>query len=171
MGGPAPVLLDVERPEGELVHAAGGMIVRRGASGVIEVAVVHRPAREDWSFPKGKLEAGESFEECATREVHEETGLECRPGSVVGCTEYRDRKDRPKVVTYWVMEAVRGAFRANSEVDELRWVPLGAVGAILTYERDRELLVALAAAAEELLGVGAGSAGSDAATPSICRSA
>jgi 8-oxo-dGTP pyrophosphatase MutT (NUDIX family) len=112
------------------------------------VAVVHRPDREDWSFPKGKLEDGESFEACALREVFEETGFECNLGRFVGHTEYRDRKDRPKVVAYWVMEPVRGTFLTNEEVDELRWVDLATADRLLTYERDRELLIVLAAADE-----------------------
>ena len=110
--------------------------------------MVHRPGRADWSFPKGKLEADESFEECALREVLEETGLQCRLGRFIGHTEYRDRKDRPKVVAYWVMEPVAGSFMVNEEVDELRWVDLGTAEQLLSYDRDRELLIVLAAADE-----------------------
>jgi 8-oxo-dGTP pyrophosphatase MutT (NUDIX family) len=145
----APATLEEPR-QGVLIHAAGGMIVRRGADGVVQVAVVYRPARGDWTFPKGKLEPGETFEECAIREVFEETCLHCRLGTFVGHTEYRDRKDRPKVVAYWVMEAESGAFRPNNEVDELRWVDLAGAARILSWDRDRELLVALCAAADEL---------------------
>ncbi|MDA8309123.1 MAG: NUDIX hydrolase [Actinomycetota bacterium] len=140
----------VDRPPETLVRAAGGMIVRQGPGDGIEVAVVHRPMRADWSFPKGKLEPGESFEECAIREVAEETGFGCRLGPFVGHTEYRDRKDRPKVVAYWVMEAVSGGFAPGREVDELRWVALKEASRLLSYERDRELLVALGAAAHDL---------------------
>ena len=43
----------------------------------LEVLVVHRPAYGDWTFPKGKCERGESDEDCALREVEEETGLVC----------------------------------------------------------------------------------------------
>jgi 8-oxo-dGTP diphosphatase len=132
----------------ELVRAAGGLVVRRTLAGHPEVAVVHRPERVDWSFPKGKLEPDESFEEAAVREVLEETGLSCRLGIFLGHTEYRDRKDRAKVVAYWAMEVVEGSFVANDEVDELRWLDLGEASALLTYERDRELLAVLAAAAE-----------------------
>jgi 8-oxo-dGTP pyrophosphatase MutT (NUDIX family) len=131
-----------------LVRAAGGIPVRRSTNGWREVAVVHRPGREDWSFPKGKLEDDESFEECALREVLEETGFECRLGRFVGHTEYRDRKDRPKVVAYWIMEPLGGTFRPNEEVDELRWVDLGKAEQLLSYDRDRELLIVLAAADE-----------------------
>lgn len=119
----------------------------RNPSGVApEVALVHRPARQDWTFPKGKLEPEESFEDCAYREVREETGLDCRLGRFVGHTEYRDRKDRPKVVAYWVMEVEAGSFEPNGEVDDLRWVGLEAAERLLSYGRDRELLTALRAA-------------------------
>jgi len=120
--------------------------VRRVASGVLEVAVVHRPARLDWSFPKGKLEHGEAFVECALREVWEETGYRCRIVRFVGHTRYRDRRDRAKVVAYWAMRAEGGAFRANDEVDELRWLCPDEARALLTYERDQELLDVLVAA-------------------------
>ena len=124
----------------------GDWLSGRGSAAEGEVAVVHRPARADWSFPKGKLEEGESFEDAALREVHEETGMWCRLRRFLGHTEYHDRKDRLKVVAYWVMAPVTerfapdGAFEANEEVDELRWVGLSEAAALLSYERDRELL-------------------------------
>jgi len=65
-------------------------------------------------------------------------------GRFVGTTQYRDRKDRPKVVAYWLMDVVSGTFVANDEVDEMRWVELGSASALLTYDRDRELLERLA---------------------------
>jgi 8-oxo-dGTP diphosphatase len=141
-------MLEPSQYTGDVVRAAGGIPVRRSADGWREVALVHRPAHEDWTFPKGKLEPGESFEDCALREVLEETGLRCRLGRFMGHTEYRDRKDRPKVVAYWVMEPVGGRFRVNAEVDELRWVDLRTAERLLSYDRDRELLVVLAAADE-----------------------
>src|ERR1700730_789375 len=128
----------------ELVQAAGGLLVRRRA-GKLEIALVHRPIHQDWSYPKGKLEEGESFEEAAQREVFEETGFVCRLLRFIGHTEYLDRKGRPKVVAYWVMVAEAGTFAANEEGDELRWVDVGAAGSLLTYERDRELLAVMTA--------------------------
>lgn len=134
-----------------VVRAAGGMIVRRGACGALEVAVVHRPLRLDWSFPKGKLEPGESLEDGALREVFEETGFRCRLGPLVGQTEYIDRKERPKVVVYWLMHLEGGTFAVSEEVDELRWVEIDHAAELLTYERDHELLGALRAAARSEL--------------------
>jgi len=128
----------------EIVRAAGGLVVRR-QSGRLQIAVVHRPVHQDWSYPKGKLEEGETFEDAAQREVLEETGLICRLVRFVGHTDYIDRKGRPKVVAYWVMAAEAGTFSPNEEVDELRWVDVEGAGLLLSYERDRELLAVVAA--------------------------
>jgi 8-oxo-dGTP diphosphatase len=117
--------------------------VRQVPVGRVEVALVHRPGRNDWSLPKGKLDPGESFEECALREVLEETGFRCRLLSFVGFTEYRDRRGRPKVVGYWVMEVLDGEFAVSSEVDDLQWLELDVAARVLTYERDQDLLAAL----------------------------
>src|ERR671939_597490 len=57
------------------VRAAGAVVLRRG-----QVLLVHRPAYDDWSFPKGKLDPGELPVVAAVREVGEETGLRVRLG-------------------------------------------------------------------------------------------
>jgi 8-oxo-dGTP diphosphatase len=123
------------RPEDAEVLAAGGLVLRDG-----QVAIVHRPRYDDWSLPKGKLDAGESFEQAALREVEEETGLTCRLKHAIGDTSYRDRKDRPKLVRYFEMEPTGGEFTPNDEVDELRWVAPEEAGEQLTYDFDRELV-------------------------------
>jgi 8-oxo-dGTP pyrophosphatase MutT (NUDIX family) len=128
-----------ERPT-DLVLAAGGLVVRMAGARGLEVAIVHRPGREDWSYPKGKVEPNETLTECALREVLEETGLVCRIVSFVGTTEYRDRKDRPKIVTYWAMTYESGSFVPCQEVDEMRWVTPSEAMSLLSYDRDHELL-------------------------------
>jgi len=129
----------------EIVQAAGGLIVRRH-NGLLQIVVVHRPVQQDWSFPKGKLETGETFELAALREVHEETGMTCRLVRFIGHTEYLDRKGRPKAVAYWVMAAASGFFTPNEEVDELLWLDLESAARVLSYPRDRELVAVLSAA-------------------------
>jgi 8-oxo-dGTP pyrophosphatase MutT (NUDIX family) len=121
------------------VRAAGGLVWRNGPNGV-EIVLVHRPAYDDWSFPKGKLNRGETEEACALREVEEETGLRCRLGREIGTIRYRDSRDRPKTVRYWEMEPSGGELRAAHEVDDARWVSLTDADAMLSYEHDRELL-------------------------------
>ena len=125
------------------VEAAGGVIVRQAGRGP-EVCVVHRPHREDWSLPKGKLDEDEGFEEAALREVVEETGITCRLGEELASTHYEDQRGRPKVVRYWRMEIVEDpGFEPNDEVDELRWATRDEALELLSYEHDRTLVAGL----------------------------
>jgi 8-oxo-dGTP diphosphatase len=127
------------------IRAAGGIVLRIGGGGDREIVIVHRPRYDDWALPKGKLDKGETDEQAALREVEEETGLRASLGPVAGKIRYRDRHDRPKVVTYFFMTPEGGAFEPNDEVDELRWTPLDQAVDLLTYDRDRELVQRLLA--------------------------
>ena len=120
------------------VRAAGGIVRRDG-----EVLVVHRPKYDDWSFPKGKLDEGESWEDGALREVEEETGLRCSLGAEIASTSYTDSRGRPKVVRYWLMRPEAGEFEPSDEVDEIAWLSPEDAVARLSYARDRELLESL----------------------------
>ncbi len=135
------------------VRAAGGIVHRavpgRGALRQwlrprYEIALVHRPRYDDWSFPKGKPDGDERDEETALREVKEETGLRCRLGPPFGETRYEDSRGRDKVVRYWLMEPVDSAasdpFVPNREVDKVRWLEPRKAARLLTYPHDRQLL-------------------------------
>jgi 8-oxo-dGTP diphosphatase len=125
------------------VRAAGGVVSRYGARDVI---VIHRPKYDDWSLPKGKTEEGESDEECAVREVEEETGLRCKLGAELPTIRYVDRRGRFKEVRYWAMEPFDGELHSgNDEVDQVRWVSLAQAYELLSYVHDREVVAAWAA--------------------------
>ena len=102
--------------------------------------MIHRPEYDDWSLPKGKLDAEEDWEAAALREVEEETGMRCRLGRELPSAEYSDHRGRPKLVRYWVMEPVDGDFEPSDEVDQLRWLPREQALALLSYEHDRDLV-------------------------------
>jgi 8-oxo-dGTP diphosphatase len=123
----------------EIVRAAGGLVCRAG-NGEAEIVLVHRPAYDDWAFPKGKLHRGETEEDAALREVEEETGLRCRLGFEVGTTRYHDARGRDKVVRYWHMTPIGGVLAPANEVDDALWVGMEEAESLLTYQRDRELL-------------------------------
>jgi 8-oxo-dGTP pyrophosphatase MutT (NUDIX family) len=127
----------------EGVRAAGGLVRRRREDGTEEILIVHRPAYDDWSFPKGKLEAGERDEDAAVREVEEETGLRCRLDREIAATRYHDGRGRPKTVRYWLMTPIGGRLEAANEVDEVRFVAFEEAKSVLTYQRDVDLLASV----------------------------
>src|SRR5262249_1608405 len=94
----------------------------------------------DWSLPKGKLEKGEEWEDAALREVEEETGYRCELGAELPRVSYLDRKQRRKLVRYWLMAPLEGGFEPHGEVDELRWVSRRDADELRTYPHDRELV-------------------------------
>ncbi len=132
-----------------VVWAAGGLVLR-DHDGELEILLVHRPHRSDWSFPKGKVDEGESLAQTAEREVEEETGFRCRRLNQLPPVRYVDMKDREKLVVYWTMVVLDGAFAPNDEVDALGWYALTAAERTLTYERDIELLDAIRPAESQL---------------------
>ena len=123
-----------------MIEAAGGVVWRRTAKGVIKVLLVHRPRYDDWSLPKGKLDPGESHREAALREVEEETGLRCDAHEELLEVRYVDRKGRTKRVRYWAMEPIGGEFAPNDEVDEVRWVCHEEIASLVSYPRDAEVV-------------------------------
>jgi len=127
--------------------AAGGLIID-GNSGPSRVLLVHRPRYDDWSFPKGKLESGETFEQAALREVKEETGLECRIISKLAIIRYNYRTEkkglRPKAVHYFLMEHIAGIIEVpGDEIDRAEWFKLADAAKKLSYEQDRGLLASI----------------------------
>lgn len=123
-----------------VIKAAGGVVCREGSSGETEIVVVHRPAYDDWTLPKGKVDPDETAEECALREVKEEVGFRCELLRPLGCTAYVDRRGRNKVACYWVMEVLSGRFRPGGEVDRMVWLSVPDAVKRLTYERDKALI-------------------------------
>jgi 8-oxo-dGTP pyrophosphatase MutT (NUDIX family) len=136
---------DSSDPSG-MVRAAGGVVWRPGPSQQPEVLIVHRPKYDDWSLPKGKCDPGESGEDCALREVEEETGLRRVLGPELPGTSYTNSKGRPKEVRYWVMtsDPTAADFVANDEVDEIRWRTAANARTWLSYQRDRDVVESFA---------------------------
>jgi 8-oxo-dGTP pyrophosphatase MutT (NUDIX family) len=129
-----------QRGGARVVRAAGGMVCRPGPGGLAEIALVHRPAYDDWTLPKGKLDGEETLEQACLREVEEETGLRCKVLGPIACTEYLDQRGRVKVVFYWKLRPLGGTFRPTAEVDDLRWLTVEESLTVLTHERDRKLV-------------------------------
>ena len=127
-----------------MIQAAGGVVWQmRGSE--LEVLLVHRSRRQDWTFPKGKVEPSDRDDEhAALREVIEETGYQCTIGRELPSIDYSDHRDRPKHVRYWEMPVLDGEFVPNDEVDEIAWLPVSEAAERLTYPHDRDVLAAFA---------------------------
>jgi 8-oxo-(d)GTP phosphatase len=128
-----------------VIRAAGG-VVWRPAGAEPEVCLVHRPRYDDWSLPKGKLDAGEHPLAAAVREVDEETAVRAAPQVRLSPTRYNTRDGSPKIVDFWSMRVLAvDEFHPNSEVDEVRWLSLSAAMKLTSYPHDARVLAEFAA--------------------------
>jgi 8-oxo-dGTP diphosphatase len=143
--------------ETDEIVAAGGLVRLRAparsaassgpteTSAPTQILIVHRPKYDDWSFPKGKADLGESIEETALREVREETGIDTRIIDQLPAVRYiyegSERVPRHKVVYYFLMEPSSGSIVVNEyEIDRAEWVDPWQALDRLTYDHDRSLL-------------------------------
>jgi 8-oxo-dGTP pyrophosphatase MutT (NUDIX family) len=122
-------------------YSAGGVVYRRTEWGY-DIVAVQRARHEDWSLPKGHIEAGESREQAALREVKEETGLDAKIVGELGEIVYFYRRREEglvrKSVYHYLMEALSDKLgNPNWEVSEVRWVPITEAHTLLSYENDK----------------------------------
>jgi 8-oxo-dGTP pyrophosphatase MutT (NUDIX family)/phosphohistidine phosphatase SixA len=122
------------------ILAAGAVVTRAHPTRGTEVVLIHRKRYDDWTLPKGKLEAGESLPACAVREVLEETGVSIRLGAPLDQMTYDTGKGF-KRVDWWSGSVVKAVKRApDAEVDVVSWLPLRAALSRLTFEHDQFLV-------------------------------
>lgn len=125
-------------------YSAGGVVYRRSGSSY-DIVVVNRARHTDWSLPKGHLEAGETREQAAVREVKEETGIDALIVGYIGEVVYFYRVPRKglirKTVYYFLMEASSTTLGGpNFEVAESRWVSISEAHTLLSYPNDRQIV-------------------------------
>lgn len=134
-------------PGRDLVRASGCVVYRwlppesqdQDEAHELQVLVAHRPRYDDWDFPKGKLEEGETELECALRETEEETGFTGEVGVELPSDHYQVR-GRDKRVRWWLLQQTGGRFVVNDEVDQVRWLVPSEAAQVLSYEHAVRLL-------------------------------
>ena len=120
---------------------ASGALIWRMRDGALEVLIIHRPRYDDWSWPKGKQDPGESLAETAIREIREEVGLQVVLGVPLAVTSY-PVGGRPKDVFYWSAELPEVARALLTNEDDL--APLESLEALAEADvlRTRPVLIA-----------------------------
>ena len=125
--------------------AAGAAIWRPAAdpgTGEAEVLLVHRPAYDDWSLPKGKSEPGEHILLTAVREVLEETCVRPVLGPRLPTVEYISW-GHPKRVSYWAAFSAGLEAAPGQEIDAISWLPLAQARKQLADTHDDPVISAL----------------------------
>lgn len=121
---------------------AAGTIPWRIKSGQLQVLLIHRPAFDDWSWPKGRLGKQETLPETAWRETKEEVGLRLSLGIPLGVIRYKSAgaKNR-KEVWYWAARVTdQKPVCDGKEVDLTRWATIDEARELLTKAVDQEPL-------------------------------
>jgi 8-oxo-(d)GTP phosphatase len=126
---------------------AAGALVWRVRHGELQVLAVHRPRYNDWSWPKGKLDPGETLPACAVREVAEETGQVIELGQPLPTLRYPISGGKVKIVRYWAAhvissdapaaiarEAVKSA--SKNEIDKVKWLTVEQARQMITFHDD-----------------------------------
>jgi 8-oxo-dGTP pyrophosphatase MutT (NUDIX family)/phosphohistidine phosphatase SixA len=123
------------------ILAGGAVVTREDPTRGTEVVIIHRKRYDDWTLPKGKVEAGEPVPVCAVREVLEETGVTIRLGVPLDSITYEAGNAGLKKVDYWGGAVLNSVGRApDAEVDVVSWLPVRAALSQLTYSHDHFLV-------------------------------
>lgn len=124
------------------IFSAGGIVLKKD-DGEIKVLVSQHSGHHGWDFPKGHIEAGESAEQTALREVIEEVGVKGEILEKAGETKYfyYDQGERVfKTVTFFLMKyAGEGEATTAFEVSDQVWLPVDEVAEKLTFKATKEI--------------------------------
>ncbi|WP_175084925.1 NUDIX hydrolase [Candidatus Frankia nodulisporulans] len=126
--------------------SAGGLILDQRSANAYAALIgrLDRSGRMLWSLPKGHIEAGETAEQAAVREVGEETGLTGRILGRLGTIDFwfvAGGARIHKTVHHFLLVHLFGSLSdTDVEVDAVTWVPLIEVADRLAYADERRLL-------------------------------
>lgn len=118
------------------VVAAGGIVINEYG----EILLMYR--RSKWDLPKGHLDKGETLEECALREVSEETGLEnLKIVRFIGITEHAlfnhfTNRDEIKETHWFEMRATNKEPLEPQEEESIEWIKWVPAGELSNYMRN-----------------------------------
>jgi 8-oxo-dGTP pyrophosphatase MutT (NUDIX family) len=128
--------------------SAGGLVVDLGGrpARAAIIARMNRAGRVEWCLPKGHLEAGETPEQAAVREIEEETGIRGRILDALGTIDYWfsvEGRRIHKLVHHFLLEATGGSLSIEGDPDheaiDVAWVPLTELATLLAFPNERRI--------------------------------
>jgi 8-oxo-dGTP pyrophosphatase MutT (NUDIX family) len=123
--------------------SAGGLVLDDSRRGAL-IGRQDRRGRMVWSLPKGHIEAGETPEAAAIREIQEETGISGSIVAPLGVIDFwfmAENRRVHKTVHHFLLQAVGGELSSDdAEVDSVEWVPLEDMSTRLAYADERRLM-------------------------------
>lgn len=123
--------------------SAGGLVLDEIQRGAL-IGRHDRRGRMVWSLPKGHIEAGETPEVAAVREIREETGISGAIVAPLGVIDFwfmAENRRVHKTVHHFLLRAEGGELSSDdAEVDSVEWVPLAEMSTRLAYADERRLM-------------------------------
>jgi mutator protein MutT len=116
---------------------AGGIVVRLDGSTPKYLIVTAKNKPTEWIFPKGHIEAGETAEAAAVREVKEEAGVEAQVLRRISELEFQHAGQRIQVEFYLLKYL--GEIEA-AEQRHKRWCTFADASGLLTFPETRKVL-------------------------------
>jgi 8-oxo-dGTP diphosphatase len=119
---------------GEIIYKAGAVVLSR--KNPLLIALLYRSKQNDWSFPKGHIEEGESMIEAMKREVMEETGLSVSLiDDDLPPIDYVNLGGKHIVIHMFITQSMDdAALKTEFDRDEILWIPYEEVSNKLSYE-------------------------------------
>lgn len=105
------------------IQVTAGVIEKEGRVLIARKRRGDGPFARKWEFPGGKVEPGETNEECLERELHEELGIRARIGAFLCASRHDYGHLAVELLAYRVI-SYRGEIVLNDH-EEIRWVPAG----------------------------------------------
>lgn len=127
------------------IISAGGVVYHRKNGKMFYLLLKHSGGKKHWDLPKGHLDKGESIEECAIREVIEETGLKKHELIFKGELDHKNiyskfyklRKSKIKVVHLFLFESMSEKIILSHEHSKFKWLEIQEIETKLTYQTSR----------------------------------
>ncbi len=114
-------------------------IIQQGGTVLLCLRPDGKPYARQWEFPGGKLEAGETPEECLRRELEEELGIHAQIGDLFHRQSHLYPDSGRFDVYYYIISSYAGTL-TNHVFEELRWVPVAHLDSYDNLEGNRDVI-------------------------------